>query len=208
MRRTRQRRNRRLRLVRAAAIAMIPISILTVIATVATKDAPTPTETPTQAIVTDTQQTTPEPAEIPTQAAPAPTDEPWTPDEADVEYIAKTIYGEALIVKSTMKRAAVAWCILNRVDAAGFPDTIEGVVTAKHQFAGYDPSHPVTDELRSLTVDVLQRWHSEQSGETDAGRVLPKDYTFFWGDGWENHFTNEWKGADYWDWSMDNPYEN
>ena len=107
-----------------------------------------------------------------------------------------------------MKRAAVAWCILNRVDAAGFPDTIEGVVTAKHQFAGYDPSHPVTDELRSLTVDVLQRWHSEQSGEVNVGRVLPKDYKFFWGDGWENYFTNEWKGADYWDWSMDNPYEN
>jgi hypothetical protein len=208
MRRTRQRRNRRLRLVRAAAIAMIPISILTIIAMVATKDAPTPTETPTQAIEATSQQTTPEPSEAATEATPAPTDEPWMPDEADVEYIAKTIYGEANIVRSTMKQAAVAWCILNRVDAAGFPDTIEGVVTDKHQFAGYDPSHPVTEELRNLAVDVLLRWHSEQSGEVNVGRVLPKDYLWFTGDGRENYFTNEWRGAVNWNWSMPNPHEN
>ena len=206
--RKRRQHDKRYRYIRLAAIAMMPISILTIIAMVATSNAPEQAETPTQAVETFAQQTTPEPSETPTQATPAPTDEPWMPDEADVEYIAKTIYGEANIVRSTMKQAAVAWCILNRVDAAGFPDTIEGVVTAKHQFAGYDPSHPVTDELRSLTVDVLQRWHSEQSGETDAGRVLPKDYLWFTGDGRENYFTNEWKSTDSWDWSMPNPYEN
>jgi hypothetical protein len=137
-----------------------------------------------------------------------PTEQPWTPSEADVEYIAKTIYGEAGIVESDMQRAAVAWCILNRVDSDKYPDTIEDVVTAKYQFLGYNPDNPVTEDLRNLAVDVLQRWHSEQDGEAEVGRVLPSDYTFFWGDGYENYFTNEWKSTDYWEWSMDNPYEN
>jgi hypothetical protein len=206
--RKRQQHDKQYRYIRLAAIAMMPISILTIIAMVATSNAPEQAETPTQAITTAIQQATTEPIETPTQATPAPTDEPWMPDEADVEYIAKTIYGEANIVQSTMKQAAVAWCILNRGPATGYPDTIEGVVTSKHQFAGYDQGHPVTDELRDLAIDVLQRWHSEQDGEAEVGRVLPSDYTFFWGDGYENYFTNEWKGTDYWDWSMPNPYEN
>lgn len=206
--RKRQQHDKQYRYIRLAAIAMMPISILTIIALVATNNAPEQAETPTQAVETFAQQTTPEPSEAAAEATPAPTDEPWMPDEADVEYIAKTIYGEANIVQSTMKQAAVAWCILNRVDATGYPDTIEGVVTAKHQFSGYSADHPVTEELRSLAVDVLQRWHSEQDGEAEVGRVLPSDYTFFWGDGYENYFTNEWKSTDYWEWSMDNPYEN
>lgn len=142
------------------------------------------------------------------ETTPEPSTEPWMPDETDVEYIAKTVYGEALIVKSDTRRAAVVWCILNRVDAKGYPDTIEGVVTAPYQFSGYDPDHPVTEELRDLTIDVLQRWNAEKNGETDVGRVLPKGYCFFVGDGFENYFTDEWKGTDYWDWSLPSPYEN
>lgn len=137
-----------------------------------------------------------------------PTEQPWTPSEADVEYIAKTIYGEAGVVESDMQKAAVAWCILNRVDSGKYPDTIEDIVTAKYQFAGYDPDNPVTDDLRNLAVDVLQRWHLEKQGKADVGRVLPSDYLWFTGDGHENYFTNEWKSTDYWDWSLPNPYED
>lgn len=50
--------------------------------------------------------------------------------------------------------------------------------------------------------------NAEKNGETDVGRVLPKEYTFFIGDGFENHFTDEWKSTDYWDWSLPSPYEN
>jgi hypothetical protein len=206
--RKRQQHDKQYRYIRLAAIAMMPISILTIIAMVATSNAPEQAETPTQAITTAIQQATTEPIETPTQATPAPTDEPWMPDEADVQNKAKTISGEANLAQRTMNPAAGAWCILNRGPATGYPDTIEGVVTSKHQFAGYDQGHPVTDELRDLAIDVLQRWHSEQDGEAEVGRVLPSDYTFFWGDGYENYFTNEWKGTDYWDWSMPNPYEN
>ena len=172
------------------------------------------------ASTTEDAQNTPQPSTgvdrpttIPTaETTPETTTEatvaPWMPDETDVEYIAKTVYGEALIVKSDTRRAAVVWCILNRVDAKGYPDTIEGVVTAPYQFSGYDPDHPVTEDLRDLTIDVLQRWNAEKNGETDVGRVLPKGYCFFVGDGFENYFTDEWKGTDYWDWSLPSPYEN
>ena len=54
----------------------------------------------------------------------------------------------------------------------------------------------------------MQRWNAEKNGKTDVGRVLPKEYTFFIGDGFENHFTDEWKSTDYWDWSLPSPYEN
>lgn len=54
----------------------------------------------------------------------------------------------------------------------------------------------------------MQRWNAEKNGETNVGRVLPKEYTFFIGDGFENHFTDEWKSTDYWDWPLPSPYEN
>lgn len=143
-----------------------------------------------------------------TETPPEETTEPWTPSESDVEYIAKTVYGEALIVKSDTRRAAVVWCILNRVDSRGYPNTIEGVVTAPYQFSGYDPDHPVLPELRDLAIDVLQRWNAEKNGEAEVGRVLPRNYCFFIGDGFEDHFSAEWKSTDYWDWSLPSPYES
>ena len=166
-----------------------------------TQDTPQPPTGIGRPTTTPTAETAPETT---TEA----TVTPWTPNETDVEYIAKTMYGEALIVKSDTRRAAVAWCILNRVDAKGYPNTIEGVVTAPYQFSGYDPDHPVTEELRDLAIDVLQRWNAEKNGETEVGRVLPEGYCFFIGDGFENYFTDEWKGTDYWDWSLPSPYEN
>ena len=49
------------------------------------------------------------------------TEQPFfTPNEADVEMLAKTIWGEARGVESITEKAAVAWCILNRVDAKGY----------------------------------------------------------------------------------------
>lgn len=65
--------------------------------------------------------------------------------DEDVAAIAKTVYGEALITHSDMEMAAVAWCILNRVDSAEafFPDTIVEVVTQDSQFHGYSESNPV-----------------------------------------------------------------
>lgn len=138
-----------------------------------------------------------------------PTEPQWQPDEADVEAIAKTLWGECRGVPYTSHKAAVVWCILNRVDEGGyFGNSIIEVITKPNQFAGYSPDYPVDPELKAIAEDVLMRWHLEKEGEEDVGRVLPKGYCYFVGDGELNYFTNEWRSRNYWDWSLSNPYES
>lgn len=139
------------------------------------------------------------------------TEQPFfTPNEADVEMLAKTIWGEARGVESTTEKAAVAWCILNRVDGKEYAcgGDIEYVVTFPGQFVGYAEDNPVTTECKEIAADVLTRWAAEKAGVEDVGRVLPKTYIFMRGDGKRNYFTDEWKGDDNWDWSLPSPYEN
>lgn len=91
--------------------------------------------------------------------------------DEDVAAIAKTVYGEALITHSDMEMAAVAWCILNRVDSAEafFPDTIVEVVTQDSQFHGYSESNPVDPHIEWLVRDVLDRWSLEKAGAEEVG---------------------------------------
>lgn len=127
----------------------------------------------------------------------------WT--EEDAELLAKTLYGEAgSSWIATEQKAAVVWCVLNRVDAGR--GSIAEVVTADKQFLGYDPNHPVTTELHALAVDVLERWQAEHEGQTNVGRTLPADYLYFTGDGEVNYFTSEWQTGPAWDWSLPSPY--
>lgn len=125
-------------------------------------------------------------------------------DEDDVEMLAKLVWGEARGC-STTEQAAVIWTVLNRVDSEDplYPDTIHEAVTQPSQFHGYDPDYPVEQDKVDLARDVLTRWLT--GGE---GRVLPKEYVFFHGDGLHNHFRIEYKhNGLYWDWSLDSPYE-
>lgn len=132
-------------------------------------------------------------------------EEPVELDPAEVEYIGRTIWGEAEGVKSEAERAAVAWCILNRVDAYG--QTIEEVVTAPNQFHGYRTDGTCPPMFLELAADVLTRWNAEKDGAEDVGRVLPADYLYFIGDGERNHFSIEYQeDTDFWNWSLDNPY--
>lgn len=122
--------------------------------------------------------------------------------------LAKLIWGEARGVKTREEKAAVVWCVLNRVDSDEFPDTVVDVVCQKNQFVGYDPNYPETEEHKKIAEDVLKRWLAEKDGELDVGRVLPKEYTYFTGDGVRNYFVSEWRGDDYWDWSLPSPYDD
>lgn len=130
------------------------------------------------------------------------------PEQEEIEMLARLIWGEARGVESTTEKAAVAWCVLNRVDSKGYPNTIEGVITQPHQFVGYDEDYPATEEHKALAEDVLCRWYAERAGESNTGRVLPKEYIYFTGDGQRNHFTSEWKSDVVWDWSLKSPYES
>ena len=127
-------------------------------------------------------------------------------DAAEVEALAKLIYGEAGIVPSTTEQAAVVWCVLNRVDDPRFPDTVLEVIEAPYQFSGYDPEYPVKEEFALLAADVLTRYRAERDGEENVGRVLPAEYCFFTGDGRRNHFTTEWKSTDCFGWTLESPY--
>ena len=122
--------------------------------------------------------------------------------EEEIVYLSKTVWGEARGCSKT-EQAAVMWCILNRVDSPlkYMPDTIIGVITQKNQFAGYNESFPVTDEIKALVIDVLTLWELEKSGET-VDRVLPKEYLYFTGDGTKNTFYTEHNSGEVWNCEM------
>ena len=138
-----------------------------------------------------------------TEPTPEPTPEPAF-TSYEVELIGRTIWGEAGGVKSEAERAAVAWCILNRVDA--WDKSIYEVVTAPSQFHGYRAGGTCPQEHLDLAADVLARWEAERAGKTEVGRTLPANYLYFWGDGLRNHFRTEWQSSQYWDWSLTDPY--
>ena len=131
------------------------------------------------------------------------------PYSKEAEYIAKTIYGEARGCSKT-EQAAVVWCILNRVDSEDpfFPDDIVSVITQKNQFTGYDSDNPVKDEYFELALDVIDLWLMEDNVGIVAGRVLPKEYLWFRGDGKKNTFRDSYFIADanIWDWTLTSPY--
>lgn len=129
--------------------------------------------------------------------------------DEDVAAIAKTVYGEALITHSDMEMAAVAWCILNRVDSAEafFPDTIVEVVTQDSQFHGYSESNPVDPHIEWL-VRVFWTGGPWRKPELKKLPNPPEEYLYFWGDGRHNHFTTEYHAGTTRDWSAENPYES
>lgn len=138
--------------------------------------------------------------------SPEPTPKPYTNEEVTI--LAKMVWGEARGVGSDMEKAACVWCVLNRLDAGYFGNSIIEVTTAPGQFAGYAADNPVTEELYDLCEDVLDRYFAEKSGGTEVGRVLPAEYLFFHGDGVRNYFRDAFKGGNTYDWSLDNPYQS
>ena len=103
--------------------------------------------------------------------------------------IAKTMYGEARGIKSKTELACIAWTVLNRVDYYG--KSISATLTAKQQFkyeAGYPTVSDYGYDLVALATDVLDRWSREKAGQTNVGRVLPKNYMWYAGDGSHNWF--------------------
>ena len=147
-----------------------------------------------------------EPEKRPGDVSPTPGPETWTED--DLVLLAQTIYAEADICLGDMKKAAVVWCVLNRLDAGRYGDSIRDVVTAPNQFA-WTEDRPVVPEYIELAEDVLRRWRDEKTGQEDVGRVLPAEYLFFEGDGWENYFDTSFPvdvGGDVWGWTLPDPY--
>ena len=117
----------------------------------------------------------------------APVAPAWEPDPAEVDALARTIYGEARGCTEIQQRA-VAWTIFNRIDDPRFPGSLIEVVAQPSQFAGYSEGFPVTEELEDLARDCLEDYHS------DEDRVLAPEFVFFFGDGKKNIFSTEYGG--------------
>jgi hypothetical protein len=114
-------------------------------------------------------------------------------DEADAELLAKLIWAEARGVKSEKERAAVAWCVFNRIDDAEFAgDTVHAVVTREGQFASI-ASAPALETHLAEARDTLIAYADEKEGTNRIGygRTLPKQYVYFWGDGKRNYFKDK-----------------
>lgn len=133
--------------------------------------------------------------------------------KSDATIIAKIMYGEARGIKSKTEIACIAWCILNRVDA-GMGKNIQAVALAANQFYYKAGAPTVSDhgyDLVALATDVLDRWSREKAGQTNVGRVLPKQYKWYAGDGSHNWFYPSWpcKRAQRWNFkSVSSPYPN
>ena len=87
--------------------------------------------------------------------------------EKDINMLAKTIWNEARGIKSDMEKAAIAWCILNRVDSTDWEfrnmNTIEEVLTAPGQIEGYKEDNPLDNHLVELAEPMhyserYRRW--------------------------------------------------
>ena len=123
----------------------------------------------------------------------------FTDEETDM--LAKTVWGEARGC-SDIQQEAVVWCVLNRVDDPRFPDSIESVINQKNEFFGFDASNPVGEDIRALVKKVLLVWATEGIMPAEGKeRVLPREYVFFSGDGYQNIFTTGYLCGEVWNWS-------
>ena len=127
----------------------------------------------------------PEQSEAPVQSEPPVYYEMYFAEE-DVAAVAKMLWGEARGCTRD-NQIKCAWIVCNRVDDERFPSTIQGVLSQPHQFHGYDPTYPVTNELYDVAFDVLTRWSYEKQG-IPVRRELEKSYLWFTGNGVENIF--------------------
>ena len=124
----------------------------------------------------------------------------------EIDHITKTVWGEARGLSKT-HQAGVVWTILNRCDDGRFGKGVIDVITAPSQFAGYRSGNPVDPEIRDLVVDVLNRYSQEKAGIKNVGRVLPKEYLYFRGNGKTNLFSEKLNSNNTWDWSLESPYD-
>ena len=117
-----------------------------------------------------------------------PPAEDWIPNEEDVIALARCLWGECRGC-SYIQKAAVCWCVFNRVDDSRFPDTVYGVVSQPSQFFGYQASFPVTDELYEIAYRCMVDWHNGEN------RIFDHEFIYFHGTGRINVFTTTYGGG-------------
>lgn len=107
----------------------------------------------------------------------------------EITLAAQTVWGEARGC-SRDEQKLVVWCICNRADARN--QSVEEVITAPYQFAGYDPDHPVEPEIVEVVEEVLQAWDRGEEALVLPPYADSSEYQFFRGDGEHNWFREEY----------------
>lgn len=91
--------------------------------------------------------------------------------EREAECLAKVIYGVARDHAVSYQRA-VAWCVFNRVEHPGHPNTVIEVCEQPKQWIGYSSDNPVLVDIYELALAELKIWHS------DGHRPMSNDYIY------------------------------
>ena len=89
----------------------------------------------------------------------------------EAQYLAKVVAGCSTYYSEKVQRA-VAWCVLNRVDSALYPETIIEVCQQANQWQGYDNAE-VIDSISTLCQDVIDTWRA------GGVREVPQDCLYF-----------------------------
>ena len=79
--------------------------------------------------------------------------------QQEAEYLAKMLYGTARNNSERDQRTAV-WCALNRVDNAGYPNTVKEVCQQSSQWVGYSDDNPILTNLYNIAKKELETWHN------------------------------------------------
>jgi len=150
-----------------------------------------PTETPAPSVAERIPEDS-TPASTPDDTPePTSTPKPFTVPKHEVDLVAKTLRGECYDEQHDDKREVVR-VICNRVsvvrgpDGERFGDSIETVITAPRQFAGYRPGNVPTDNDYEIAREVLVEWYA--GGCQPLGKYL----FFSAGNGHKNIFREKY----------------
>lgn len=78
---------------------------------------------------------------------------------AEAEYIAKLLYGQARY-NSPEAQKAIAWLIINRVESPYYPNSIQEVVEQPSQWMGYNDNNIIEDRLYEVALTAVNDWHN------------------------------------------------
>ena len=84
-----------------------------------------------------------------------------TPEEQlkqEGEFLARMLYAYRNNSERDLRTAV--WCALNRVDSAGYPDSVKGVCQQASQWMGYSDDNPILSNLYEIAMKELETWHS------------------------------------------------
>lgn len=131
--------------------------------------------------------------------------------QAEALLVARAMNIACGAVSSKTKLACVAWTVCNRKDAG--QGSIYDIVTGEGMYR-YTPTATTTSgagyDLQALATDVLDRWSREHAGISSVGRVLPRAYKWFAGEGADIKFYDDEsvRAGEVWDYSLPSPYSN